>query len=160
MSAAPEESCRPAMEEDLPRLVELVDAAVTDLQAGRGGAVWARYNARRPPYEAALRSELSSPDHHVLVGLLDDTIMGYGVARVERLADDGLLGVVSDLYTEPGARELGIGEATMQALVDWCGSRGCFGVDSLALPGDRHSKNFFESFGLVARAIIVHRPLS
>ena len=48
----------------------------------------------------------------------------------------------------------------MQALVDWCAARGCFGVDSLALPGDRHSKNFFESFGLVARAIIVHRPLS
>ena len=68
MSAAPEEGCRPAMEDDLPRLVELVDAAVTDLRAGRGGAVWARHNARRPPYEAALRSELSSPDHHVLVG--------------------------------------------------------------------------------------------
>ena len=45
----------------------------------------------------------------------------------------------------------------MQALVDWCGARGCFGVDSLALPGDRHTKNFFESFGLVARAIVVHR---
>ena len=55
MSAAPEESCRPAMEDDLPRLVELVDAGVTDLRAGRGGAVWARYNARRPPYEAATR---------------------------------------------------------------------------------------------------------
>ena len=38
--------------------------------------------------------------------------------------------------------------------------QGCFGVDSLALPGDRHTKNFFESFGLVARAIIVHRSLS
>jgi hypothetical protein len=47
----------------------------------------------------------------------------------------------------------------MQALVDWCTERGCMGVDSLALPGDRHTKNFFESFGLVARAIVVHRPL-
>ena len=36
-------------------------------------------------------------------------------------------------------------------------AQGCFGVDSLALPGDRHTKNFFESFGLVARAIVVHR---
>jgi hypothetical protein len=47
----------------------------------------------------------------------------------------------------------------MEALVAWCGIAGCFGVDSLALPGDRHTKNFFESFGLVARAIVVHRKL-
>jgi GNAT superfamily N-acetyltransferase len=67
--------------------------------------------------------------------------------------------VVDDLYTEPGCRELGLGELTMEALVDWCRGQGCFGVDSLALPGDRHTKNFFESFGLVARAIIVHRSL-
>ena len=66
---------------------------------------------------------------------------------------------VSDLYTDPGARELGIGEAMMDELIGWCRQRGCFGVDSLALPGDRHTKNFFESFGLVARAIVVHRPL-
>src|SRR3546814_10879751 len=65
--------------------------------------------------------------------------------------------VVDDLYTEPGCREVGIGELVMQALVDWCRERGCFGVDSLALPGDRHTKNFFESFGLVARAIVVHK---
>ena len=80
--------------------------------------------------------------------------------RVGGDADGGLLGVVTDLYTEPGCRDLGIGEVTMQALLDWCAERGCFGVDSLALPGDRHTKNFFESFGLVARAIVVHRSLS
>jgi hypothetical protein len=27
------------------------------------------------------------------------------------------------------------------------------------MPGDRNTKNFFESFGLVARAITVHRDL-
>ena len=48
----------------------------------------------------------------------------------------------------------------MDALIEWCRAQGCFGVDSLALPGDRHTKNFFESFGLVARAIVVHRSLS
>ena len=47
----------------------------------------------------------------------------------------------------------------MDDLVAWCRDRGCVGVDSLALPGDRATKNFFESFGLVARAIVVHRPL-
>lgn len=159
MARAAEEACRPAVEADLPRLVELAGAAIDELRAGRGGQVWARRSARRPPFDAVLRDELTAPDHRVLVGTLDDTVMGYGVARIERLDDGGLLGVVTDLYTEPGCRELGIGEVTMQALLDWCAEQGCFGVDSLALPGDRATKNFFESFGLVARAIVVHRSI-
>ena len=121
--------------------------------------MWARTGARHAPYDAALAAELHDPAHRILVGTLDGTVMGYGVAHVEVLRDGGRLGVVDDLYTEPGVRELGIGELTMQSLVDWCAAQGCFGVDSLALPGDRHTKNFFESFGLVARAIVVHRSL-
>jgi GNAT superfamily N-acetyltransferase len=157
--SAPQEGCRPAAPADLPRLTELAAQAVEELRAGRGGAVWARHEGRQPPYEPELARQIEDPDHLVLVSTVDDVVMGYGVARAEVLADGGLLGVVTDLYTEPGARELGLGEATMQALVEWCSERGCLGVDSIALPGDRHTKNFFESFGLVARAIVVHRSL-
>ena len=160
MAAAPEEGTRPATEDDLARVAELAGWAVEELRQGKGGEVWARHAARRPPYEADLRSQLADADHRVLVGTVDDVVMGYGVASIQVLADGGRLGVVTDLYTDPGARELGIGEAMMEALVEWCREQGCFGVDSLALPGDRHTKNFFESFGLVARAIVVHRSLS
>ncbi|MEZ5207350.1 MAG: hypothetical protein R2690_10330 [Acidimicrobiales bacterium] len=34
---------------------------------------------------------------------------------------------------------------------------GAVTVSTPSLPGDRSTKNFFESFGLVARAIVVHR---
>jgi GNAT superfamily N-acetyltransferase len=85
--------------------------------------------------------------------------MGYGVVRRESRPDGGLLGVIEDIYVDPGARAVGLGEALMDHLLRWCRDQGCFGVDSLALPGDRATKNFFESFGLVARAIVVHRPL-
>lgn len=159
MGSAPDEASRPATFDDLPRLAELVAAAVGELQQGRGGEVWARRTARRPPYDDGLRDAMRAGDHLVLAGTVDGLVMGYGVAQVEVLADGGRLGVVTDLYTEPGCRELGLGEAMMEALVGWCREQGCFGVDSLALPGDRHTKNFFESFGLVARAIIVHRSL-
>jgi hypothetical protein len=47
----------------------------------------------------------------------------------------------------------------MNGIVEWCTARGCVGVDGLALPGNRATKNFFETFGLVARAIVVHRRL-
>jgi GNAT superfamily N-acetyltransferase len=160
MGAAPEEGCRPATEADVPRLAELVNAAIEELRQGRGGEVWARQAARRAPVESQLRAEIADADHAVLVGTVDSVVMGYAVARIEVLADGGRLGVVTDLYTEQGARELGIGEVMMESLVEWCREQGCFGVDSLALPGDRHTKNFFESFGLVARAIVVHRSLT
>jgi GNAT superfamily N-acetyltransferase len=156
---APEEGCRPATTADVPRLAELAHDAVEELRQGRGGAVWARHQGRATPMAPRLTVEVTDPDHHVVVGTVDGTVMAYGVARVDVLRDGGRLGVVTDLYTDVGARELGIGELMMQALVDWCVESGCFGVDSLALPGDRHTKNFFESFGLVARAIVVHRTL-
>jgi GNAT superfamily N-acetyltransferase len=158
-TSAAEEACRPATEDDLPRVAELAAAAVEELRTGRGGEVWFRHAARQEPFLPELVRQLADPDHELLVGTLDGTILGYGVARVDVLRDGGRLGVVADLFTEPLGRELGIGEMMMQALVEWCASRGCFGVDSLALPGDRHTKNFFESFGLVARAIVVHRRL-
>jgi GNAT superfamily N-acetyltransferase len=154
------EGCRPASEADLDRLEELAATARAELTGGKGGAVWARRDARPDPLRDSLAAALADPDQHVLVGTVDDAVLGYGLVRVEQLLDGGLLGVVEDLYVEPGGREVGIGEAVMDGLLDWCRARGCFGVDSLALPGDRHTKNFFESFGLVARAIIVHKPLT
>jgi GNAT superfamily N-acetyltransferase len=159
MGATPDEACRPATEADLPRLAELVAAAIEELRAGKGGEVWARSAARQAPFEPELARQVADPVTCVLVGTVDGVVLGYGVATTETLRDGGRLGVVTDLYTEPGARELGLGEAMMEALVAWCREQGCFGVDSLALPGDRHTKNFFESFGLVARAIVVHRSL-
>jgi hypothetical protein len=44
-------------------------------------------------------------------------------------------------------------------LVAHASDAGAIGIDALALPGDRATKNFFETFGLKARAIVVHRSL-
>lgn len=159
MAGVGQEGCRPATPADVPRLAQLAEAAVLELSANRGGLVWARTRARRAPYGPGFEAALEDPAQRVVVGTLDGTVMGYGVARVEVLEDGGRLGVLDDLYTEPGCREIGLGEIVMEDLIAWCTAEGCFGVDSLALPGDRHTKNFFESFGLVARAILVHRSL-
>jgi GNAT superfamily N-acetyltransferase len=158
MSASPHESVRGATRADLDELVRLAAAAIEEKRAQKGGPVWSRREARHDP-AASLAAALAADDHAVLVGLLDDAVVGYGVVHDEVLDDGGRLGVVEDVYVEPGAREVGLGELLMDHLVDWCARRGCFGVDSLALPGDRATKNFFESFGLVARAIVVHRRL-
>lgn len=153
----PMEAARVANATDLDRLAELARETIAELEPTKGGEVWARTAGRAEPVEDALRAALVDHDHLVVVGSVDESVVGYGVARFNELRDGGRLGVIGDLFVEPDFRGVGVGEAMMTLLVDWCEEQGCFGVDSVALPGNRPTKNFFEAFGLVARAIVVHR---
>lgn len=154
-----DEVARPATSADVARLAELTRQAIDELTITKGGGVWARREARAEPIEASIERAIADDDQHVVAGTIDGAVLGYGIVRAERLRDGALLGVVDDLYVEPDARGVGLGEALMDALVAWCESRACIGVDGWALPGNRATKNFFERFGLVARAIVVHKPL-
>jgi ribosomal protein S18 acetylase RimI-like enzyme len=153
------ESARPATSDDVAQIAELAERAVAELTVTKGGALWARREARPRPYVESICADLAAPDHHVLVGEFLGAIVGYAVVRAETLRDGGVLGVIDDIYVEPEARGVGVGESLMDGIETWCRARGCVGIDGLALPGNRETKNFFERFGLVARAIIVHRPL-
>lgn len=160
MTGAPDVSTRTATSDDLAVVVELVRTAVEEKRQQKGGEMWARRERRPDPRAPELLAALEDPDREVVVGEIDGVVVGYGLVHTEVLDDGGVLGVVNDIYVDPGARSVGVGEAMMEHLLAWCRDKGCFGVDSLALPGDRATKNFFESFGLVARAIVVHRPLA
>jgi GNAT superfamily N-acetyltransferase len=154
------EAARAATSADVPRLAELAAEAIVELTATKGGALWARREARAQPLDASLAADIASSECCVLAGTLDDTVMGYAVAHRETLRDGAPLAVLTDIYVEPGCRGIGMGEVLMAAVVEWAEAAGCVGIDSLALPGNRETKNFFETFGLVARAIIVHRDLT
>lgn len=155
----PEEGARSATAADIAAVVPLVVASGAEKQAQKGGPLWFRRERRWRQVDVELAGALSRSDHELAVGTIDDVVVGYGLARTDRLDDGSLLGVVDDVYVDARARSVGVGEALMDHLLAWCQARGCFGVDSMVLPGDRSTKNFFESFGLVARAIVVHRPL-
>jgi len=153
------ESARVANATDLERVVELAREVIEELRPTKGGDVWARTAGRAEPVEDALHGALADHDHLVVVGTVDDSVVGYGVARYNDLRDGGRLGVIGDLFVSPDFRGVGVGETMMGLLMEWCDEQGCFGVDSVALPGNRPTKNFFEGFGLVARAIVVHKRL-
>jgi len=153
------EGARPASSDDLARLAELARAAIAELRATKGGEVWARREARVEPIDDSLAADLANGDTLVLAGVIDDAMIGYAVVTTEALSDGGAIARLTDVYVEPEARGVGVGEALLDAVVEWATERKCVGIDSLALPGNRETKNFFESFGLVARAIVVHRPL-
>ena len=59
-----------------------------------------------------------------------------------------------------GARDVGVGEELIGEVLRWCEQRDCIGVDALALPGNRATKNFFETFGFTARLLVLHRKLA
>jgi GNAT superfamily N-acetyltransferase len=153
------EAARPATGDDVARLAELVAEAVGEQAEGRGGRIWSAREARAVPAEASLAELVDDPGALVLAGTIDGTIVGYAVAVTEELRTGDRLGVVTDVYVEPGARAVGVGEALLDQVVAWCDEAGCIGIDALALPGNRETKNFFESFGFTARAIVVHRRL-
>lgn len=157
------EAARPATRADLDRLTELADLALPELAAGKGGALWRRREARSAPVrdslEASLAASEAGDDELVVAGTIDHFVIGFAAVHREELRDGDRLGVIDDLYVEPGARQVGVGEAMMNLLLEWCEQQRCIGIDGLALPGERHTKNFFERFGLVARAIVVHRAL-
>jgi GNAT superfamily N-acetyltransferase len=153
------EGARPATPADVEWLAALARQAIAELSATKGGAMWARREARQEPVDAGLAEAVDDPERLVLCGTIDEAIVGYAAVGIEVLRDGGRLAVLTDLYVEPGARGVGVGEAMMDAVLAWAGARGCIGVDGLALPGLRDTKNFFETSGLVARAIVVHRPL-
>ena len=143
----------------MPILAALARAALASMVDQRGGELFTRREARAEPIEDDLLAALDDPDRLLLAGTFADVAFGYALARRERLRDGALLAVVEDLVVDPEARGVGIGEALMDALLAWAHEQGCFGIDAMALPGDRETKNFFESFGLKARALVVHRDL-
>jgi GNAT superfamily N-acetyltransferase len=157
------EAARPATANDLPRLADLCRMARDELAPMRGGQLLLA-RAEREPLEASLVAVLEDPDRGVWAGTIDGTIVGYSIGHVEQLGrlDDGLpgrLGVIDDLFVEPDARSVGVGEAMMETMLGWFTAGGCRGVDALALPGHRSAKNFFEGSGFTARLLIMHRRL-
>jgi GNAT superfamily N-acetyltransferase len=153
------EGARRATRTDLPELERLAAEAAAEYRSLKGGELWARREARPEPYGPSLEAQLDADDAVVVAGTVEDVVVGYAAARVEVLRDGFRLARVSELFVEEPGRGVSVGEVMMDVVLEWCREQGCGGVDALVLPGHREAKNFFERFGLTARAIVVHRSL-
>lgn len=155
------EAARRAVLADAGTLALLAREGVAELRPNRGGQIWSLREAHAEPIEPIIDSFLDDDDDRRLavVGSIDGTVVGYALMTIEPLHDGALVAMVSDLYVDPGARRVGVGEAMMDLLIAEATAAGAIGIDALALPGDRDTKNFFETFGLTARALLVHRVL-
>ena len=151
------ESARAATVADIAQLAVLEAEQRAEAAAdARGGHMWLATDAERRPPLAEL---IGDPDAEVVVGAIDSVPLGFAAVRILPIAGGERVASITNLFVTPDARGVGVGEAIMEHVLAWARSRGVVGVDAQALPGDRATKNFFETHGLVARMIVVHRAL-
>jgi ribosomal protein S18 acetylase RimI-like enzyme len=153
------ESARPATAEDIPRVVELAGLMRAELAGMRGGRLWLERDAWPEPLEDAYDTLLARDEALLLLGAYDGAVVGFAAVVVEQLRSGARLGVITDLFVEAEAREVGVGEVLADELVAHCTALGCVGVDATALPGHRAAKNFFEAHGFTARALAMHHRI-
>ncbi len=156
------EAVRPARRDDAGRCAELCSQALRDVNEQRGGPLFTRQEtglvAKALLRPGGLARLLADPSRRVLVGTVDDVVVGIATGRAEAVGEASV-GRIDACYVEPEARGVGVGRALLDVLVGWLGAAGCRGVDATALPGDRLTKNFLEAAGFKARLITMHRPL-
>jgi len=150
------EAARPAHEADIARVVELAAELRAELVPMRGGELWAATLAAPEPLAQHYAALVAAPESTVIVGTIDEVVVGYGTARIDTLRDGTRLAVVAEVFVELEARAVGVGEALLDALCTWCDEQRCDGIDAVALPGHRAAKNFFEAHGFVARLLTMH----
>ena len=66
------------------------------------------------------------------------------------------IGVIRLIYVEHEAREVAVGEAMRDMVMEIFRDQGITKFDAHVLPGHRLAKNFFEAGGFSARSIVMH----
>lgn len=150
---------RPATSDDLVVLEELYALSRAGISGERGAEIDTAFRGRTGDLVESFRADMNAPDTWVLVGSVDDVVLSYAVVTLLRPNGFGPLIEVSDLFVMEPARGVGIGAALMAEVNAIAERLNCVGVTARALPGDRSTKNFFESLGMVARSIEVYRDL-
>ncbi len=148
------EHARRATPADSDTLAELLLAEHAEALTQRGGDMWIA--CASPPTAERLEALFDDPAALVLAGCIDEVVLGIATARIVDADGVGRVAFIDDLYVDRAAREVGIGDALIEQVMQWARRHACVGVDATALPGDRATKNFFEAHGLVARSITVH----
>jgi GNAT superfamily N-acetyltransferase len=151
------ETVRPARPEDRAACEALLERALAQASAARGGSALVGAASA-----ADLLDRWLGPGSAVavFVGDFEGAPVGLlAVTTFTRPGADEPTGRVECSYVEDGARGVGVGSALMEAAVTWCTAQGCADIDARALPGDRATKQRLEAAGFTARLLTLNRRL-
>ena len=148
---------RVAIPADIPALAALYRLLAEEMQALK--PVWPLADGLAEPIDATLAGLIADPLSTVYLAELDGYPFGLLVARSEPLlpqAGGERIGAIRLIFTDPGARSVGIGEAMIEQCLADLRATGHRRFDAHVPPGHREAKNFFESNGFAARRIVMH----
>ena len=149
---------RPGESTDLDDLVDLVDRSTAELAGQRGGEAFLASLGRRASTREFLTAAIEDETTMVWCGVWEGVVVGYAIAALTEETGSPIV-VLSDIYTLPEARDVGVGEVLCEAAIAWAIASEAYAIDAHALPGARASKNLYERLGLTARLITVRREL-
>ena len=150
-------SVRPATNADIVRLVSLYGDMERE-QIERK-PIWALTDGLDERFDISLFRAISTNGSWVLVGEIDDVIVGFLWATLESMLEraGGLqIGRLRLIFTEPEARGVGVGHEMLESMLADFRAMGITHFDAPVGPGQRAAKNFFEAHGFAARSIIMH----
>jgi len=149
---------RLAAPSDVGELLRMYDELADEQRAIR--PIWPHADGLAAPVEAAFGNLLERQDAVVVVGEIDGVAVGFLVGTEEPLLepmDDQRIGFVRLVFTDHGARGVGVGAAMLELAMGRFAARGISLFDARVSPGHRMAKNFFESNGFKARSITMNR---
>lgn len=151
-------TARPATSDDVDTIASLYRELESEQAALR--PVWPETEGLEEPLDASIGDLVANERTIVVMGMLDGYPAGFLVATIDHLnerADRRQLGVIRYIFTEDGARGVGVGQAMFDWVIEELRSRGVGVFDAIVSPGHRLAKNFFESQGFKARLIAMNR---
>lgn len=157
MTTAPDIAVRHATTADLPAVEGLyrqLEAEMIPLEE-----MWPLADGLPEPVDVSLAAELDRADSVFVVGLVEDVVFGFLIARIEPLlpqANGERVGSIRFVFVDRLVREISVGEQMRDLALEDLRSMGIRRFDAHVVPGHRLVKNFFEAGGFSARSIIMH----
>ena len=154
-----DEFVRPATAHDLPELRVLERSyRLAIASTSRGGAQWLRDAPEVG--ESGWSVRLNDPNATTYVAGVDGVVLGYASMTVVQRGKSDTVALIEAIFVDEGARELGLGDSLLAALIESATLSGASEIESNTLPGDRDTKNLYERAGLVARLLTVSKSLT
>lgn len=146
---------RPEDKDEISRLLEEIGAELAHRRGGRQllGELGDLRNI------AAMVCQPRS-DLFGLGGIVGDVFSGVIWARIVMNAFDDAICILPVFSVLKAFRGNSIGRKLYDQAESWARSKGVSAIEVIALPGDRETKIFCESRGLVARSLTMHKSLS
>ena len=139
------EAVRAMHPDDAVQVAALEGLARAAAAGFRGGSVWLQQHPPVGDWSAVAST---------WVATIDEAVVGFLQLHVR-----GDVAEVGQVFVHPDARELGLGDALLEAAMDHARRQGCTAIEAVALPGDRDTKNLYERAGVIARLLVLRRGL-